>query len=50
MLQSFTPSLLPAYAAALLFGYLCGSIPFERPRINNHQVDLREAKAKARQP
>src|SRR6266566_1504922 len=22
------PSLLPAYAAALLFGYLCGSIPF----------------------
>ena len=27
MLQSFTPSLLPAYAAAL-FGYLCGSIPF----------------------
>ena len=28
MLQSFTPSLLPAYAAALLFGYLCGSIPF----------------------
>jgi acyl phosphate:glycerol-3-phosphate acyltransferase len=28
MLQSFTPSLLPAYAAALIFGYLCGSIPF----------------------
>ena len=28
MLQSFNPSLLPAYAAALLFGYLCGSIPF----------------------
>jgi glycerol-3-phosphate acyltransferase PlsY len=28
MLQSFTPSLLPAYAAALVFGYLCGSIPF----------------------
>src|SRR4051812_49715199 len=26
MLQSFTPSLLPA--AALVFGYLCGSIPF----------------------
>src|SRR5262249_59799202 len=22
------PSLLPAYAAALAFGYLCGSIPF----------------------
>ena len=28
MLQSFTPSLLPAYAAALAFGYLCGSVPF----------------------
>jgi len=28
MLQFFNPSLLPAYAAALLFGYLCGSIPF----------------------
>src|SRR5436190_12418271 len=28
MLQSFNPSLLPAYAAALLFGNLCGSIPF----------------------
>ena len=28
MLQSFNSSLLPAYAAALLFGYLCGSIPF----------------------
>src|SRR4051795_10044893 len=28
MLQSFTPSLFPAYAAALAFGYLCGSIPF----------------------
>jgi acyl phosphate:glycerol-3-phosphate acyltransferase len=28
MLQSFTLSLLPAYAAALLFGYLCGSVPF----------------------
>ena len=27
MLQSFNPSLLPAYAAALVFGYLCGSIP-----------------------
>jgi glycerol-3-phosphate acyltransferase PlsY len=25
---SFTPSLLPAYAAAFVFGYLCGSIPF----------------------
>jgi len=25
---SFTLSLLPAYAAALLFGYFCGSIPF----------------------
>src|SRR5437763_15882722 len=24
----FDPSLWPAYAAALLFGYLCGSIPF----------------------
>jgi acyl phosphate:glycerol-3-phosphate acyltransferase len=24
----FQPSLWPAYAAALLFGYLCGSIPF----------------------
>ena len=28
MFASFTLSLLPAYAAALLFGYLCGSIPF----------------------
>lgn len=28
MLQFFNPSLLPAYAAALLFGNLCGSIPF----------------------
>ena len=28
MLQFFNPSLLPAYAAALVFGYLCGSIPF----------------------
>src|SRR3954453_5429264 len=28
MLQSFTPSLLPAYAAALVFGYLCGPVPF----------------------
>jgi acyl phosphate:glycerol-3-phosphate acyltransferase len=28
MLQSFSPSLLPAYAAALVFGYLCGSVPF----------------------
>ena len=28
MLQSCNPSLLPAYAAALVFGYLCGSIPF----------------------
>ena len=28
MLQSFSPSLFPAYAAALAFGYLCGSIPF----------------------
>jgi acyl phosphate:glycerol-3-phosphate acyltransferase len=28
MLQSFNSSLLPAYAAALVFGYLCGSIPF----------------------
>jgi len=28
MLQSFNPSLLPAYAAAWVFGYLCGSIPF----------------------
>jgi len=28
MLQSFNPSLLPAYAAASVFGYLCGSIPF----------------------
>ena len=28
MLQSFNLSLLPAYAAALAFGYLCGSIPF----------------------
>ncbi len=28
MFPSFELSLLPAYAAALLFGYLCGSIPF----------------------
>ncbi len=28
MFQSFTLSLLPSYAAALAFGYLCGSIPF----------------------
>ena len=28
MLSSFELSLLPAYAAALAFGYLCGSIPF----------------------
>ena len=28
MSVSFTLSLLPAYAAALLFGYFCGSIPF----------------------
>jgi glycerol-3-phosphate acyltransferase PlsY len=28
VLQSFSPSLFPAYAAALAFGYLCGSIPF----------------------
>ena len=28
MPQPFDWSLLPAYAAALLFGYLCGSIPF----------------------
>jgi glycerol-3-phosphate acyltransferase PlsY len=28
MPPSFDPSLWPAYAAALLFGYLCGSIPF----------------------
>ena len=28
MLQSFSPSLFPAYAAALAFGYFCGSIPF----------------------
>ena len=28
MLQSFNPSLLPAWAAALALGYLCGSIPF----------------------
>ena len=28
MLQSFSPSLFPAYAAALAFGYLSGSIPF----------------------
>jgi glycerol-3-phosphate acyltransferase PlsY len=26
--SSFTLSLLPAYVAALVFGYLCGSIPF----------------------
>jgi glycerol-3-phosphate acyltransferase PlsY len=28
MLPTIGPSLLPAYAAALVFGYLCGSIPF----------------------
>jgi acyl phosphate:glycerol-3-phosphate acyltransferase len=28
MFESFTWSLLPAYVAALGFGYLCGSIPF----------------------
>jgi glycerol-3-phosphate acyltransferase PlsY len=28
MLSDFNPSLLPADAAALVFGYLCGSIPF----------------------
>jgi glycerol-3-phosphate acyltransferase PlsY len=28
VLSSFTISLLPAYVAALAFGYLCGSIPF----------------------
>jgi glycerol-3-phosphate acyltransferase PlsY len=28
MFESFTWSLLPAYAVALGFGYLCGSIPF----------------------
>jgi glycerol-3-phosphate acyltransferase PlsY len=28
VLQSFSPSLFPAYAAALAFGYFCGSIPF----------------------
>jgi acyl phosphate:glycerol-3-phosphate acyltransferase len=28
MPSSFDPSLWPAYAVALLFGYLCGSIPF----------------------
>src|SRR5262249_26240394 len=28
MLPWLEPSLLPAYAAALIFGYLCGSIPF----------------------
>jgi acyl phosphate:glycerol-3-phosphate acyltransferase len=28
MLQLFSWSLLPAYVAALAFGYLCGSIPF----------------------
>jgi glycerol-3-phosphate acyltransferase PlsY len=28
MSPSFDPSLWPAYAAAFLFGYLCGSIPF----------------------
>jgi acyl phosphate:glycerol-3-phosphate acyltransferase len=28
MLPSFNASLLPAYAAALSFGYFCGSIPF----------------------
>jgi acyl phosphate:glycerol-3-phosphate acyltransferase len=28
MTEFFNPQLLPAYAAALGFGYLCGSIPF----------------------
>jgi acyl phosphate:glycerol-3-phosphate acyltransferase len=28
VLQSFSWTLLPAYVAALAFGYLCGSIPF----------------------
>src|SRR3984885_11730796 len=28
MLQPFDWSLLPAYVGALVFGYLCGSIPF----------------------
>ena len=28
MLHPFNASLLPAYAAALAFGYFCGSIPF----------------------
>src|SRR6187402_3167087 len=28
MLQSFNPSLLPAYGAALVLGYLLGSVPF----------------------
>jgi glycerol-3-phosphate acyltransferase PlsY len=28
VLSSFTISLLPAYVVALVFGYLCGSIPF----------------------
>jgi glycerol-3-phosphate acyltransferase PlsY len=28
VLPSFTLSLVPSYAAALAFGYLCGSIPF----------------------
>jgi glycerol-3-phosphate acyltransferase PlsY len=28
VLESINPTLLPAYAAALAFGYLCGSIPF----------------------
>jgi glycerol-3-phosphate acyltransferase PlsY len=28
VLEDFNPTLLPAYAAALAFGYLCGSIPF----------------------
>jgi acyl phosphate:glycerol-3-phosphate acyltransferase len=28
VLQSFNPTLLPAYAVALAVGYLCGSIPF----------------------
>src|SRR5256714_7567320 len=28
MLQSSNPSMLPAYAGAWFFGYLCGSIPF----------------------
>ena len=28
MLQWLSLPLLPAYAGALVFGYLCGSIPF----------------------